>query len=62
MLRFDNNTDSNHLSEAHFYWTVLTAIVSKMFVLTIFKKIMIHIYIGHYSHCVPIRFLKTQLY
>ena len=26
-----NNIDSNKISEAHLYWTVLTAIVSKMF-------------------------------
>ena len=25
MVRFGNNTDSNQLSGAHFYWTVLTA-------------------------------------
>ena len=30
MLRFDNNTDSNKLLGAHFYWTVLTAIVSNI--------------------------------
>ena len=31
MLRFDNNTDFNKHSGAHFYWTVSTANVSKMF-------------------------------
>ena len=40
MLRFDNHTDSNQLLETHFYWTLLTAIVSTMFVLTIIKKML----------------------
>ena len=40
MLRFNNNADSNKLSEAHVYWTVLTLVVSKMFVLTIIKEIL----------------------
>ena len=43
MLRFDNSTDSNQLSGAHFYWTVLTAIVSKTIVLTIIKKRLYYI-------------------
>ena len=30
-ITFDNNIDYNKFSEAHLYWTVLTAIVSKMF-------------------------------
>ena len=34
MLCFDNNTDPNKLSGAYFYWTVLTAIVSKKITLS----------------------------
>ena len=45
-FRFNNNTDSNKLSGAHLYWTVLTAIVSKMFVLTIIKKGLFYITVG----------------
>ena len=38
LLRFDENIDSNQLSGAHFYWTVLTAIVKKTFVLNIINN------------------------
>ena len=31
MVTFDNNIDSNKFSDAHLYWTVLTAIVSNFF-------------------------------
>ena len=40
MLRIDNNTDSNQLLGANFFGT---AIVSKMFVLTIIKNMLYYI-------------------